>query len=140
MPRKKKKKTEQTWPHDHSAKHARAARLGWERRKRRYGGSSTHTVKVHYVRQRKRSTPAPKPAPASPAADTYQLVATQKANGKWIVTRYYKSGKIQQDPKEYASNPLARRTVKQRVPKEQTALFGGAYERQQTYGTGLFGE
>lgn len=131
------------WPGDHSAKHAVAARKGWAHRRgpgstvAKFGGSSAHTEKSHYLKPRTKAAPKPAAKPAAP--DTYELIATQKGNGKWIITRRYKSGKIVQQPGEYASNPLKGRTRQARTPQGQSALFGGAYEREKTYGRGLFG-
>ena len=135
------------WPHDHASKHSVAARKGWAHRRgagsqvAKFGGSSTHTEKTHYLKPRKKAAPKkPTTRAAAPAApDTYELIATQKSNGKWIITRRYKSGRIVQQPGEYASNPLKGRTRQSRQVKGQSALFGGEYEREKTYGRGLFG-
>ena len=130
------------WPHDHADKHARAARKGWARRRAsgdiaKFGGSSAHTEKTHYLKERKKAAPK-KATPAKAAPDTFQLIATQKANGKWIVSKLYKSGRIAQEPREYASNPLGKKATKAKTARGQSALFGGDYEREKTYGRGLF--
>lgn len=136
------RKNTPTWPHDHSAKHAEAARLGWARRRRgggayQFGGKPSHTKK-YLTKQTPRAKSAKKKvAPAQ--TDTFQLIATQKANGKWIVSRKYKSGRIKQEPGEFAQNPLGRKEKKARQHKGQSALFGGLYEQEKTYGSGLFG-
>lgn len=130
------------WPHDHAAKHARAARKGWAKRRApgstvaKFGGSSLHTEKMHYLKPRKKAAskkPVTKAAP-KPAEDTFQYVATQKANGKWIVSKVYKSGKIVNSPKEYDKNPIPGKPVKKQAFVEgQGSLFGGTYTK------GLFG-
>ncbi|HEY7413950.1 MAG TPA: hypothetical protein VH593_02060, partial [Ktedonobacteraceae bacterium] len=93
-----------------------------------------------YLKPRKKAAPKAKPAAVKASPDTYELVAVQKANGKWVVMRKYKSGKVvAHSEKEYASNPFGKRAVKAKPVRGQSALFGGAYEQEKTYGKGLFG-
>lgn len=140
-----KKKNGPKWPHDHASKHAEAARLGWERRRQKFGGGAEHTEKLRYLKPRKPKAPkkaAPSVPTSKPAEDTFRYVATQKANGKWIVSKYYKSGRIKQEPGEYVKNPLPGRHrdgAKPRDNRDAGGLFGGSYEREKTYGSGLFG-
>lgn len=98
------------------------------------------TNQAYRLKKQPKEEPAPAPAPKKLEPDTFQYVATQKANGKWIVSRRYKSGKITQEPGEFSKNPLPGRS---RMGKEAKApppgaLFGGEHERRQTYGEGLF--
>lgn len=131
------KKKSPTWPHDHASKHAQAARLGWARRRSKFGGGSLHTEKMHYLTPRKKAPP--KKAAPKPAEESFQYVATQKANGKWIISKYYKSGRIKQEPGEYSKNPLpGKKAGKAKQSGDQGGLFGGHYEREKTYGSGLF--
>lgn len=133
------------WPHDHAAKHARAARLGWERRRgggaiAQFGGSSAHTEKTHYLKPRKPKAPKQVPSkPASKSEDTFRFVATQKANGKWFISKYYKSGRVVKEPGEYNRNPLPGHKAGKTARQDEGGLFGGHYEREKTYGSGLFG-
>lgn len=136
-----KKASGPKWPHDHAAKHAQAARLGWERKRRKFGGGSEHTEKLRYLKPRKAKAPqkaAPAAKPAKPAEDTFRYVATQKANGKWIISKYYASGRIKQEPGEYNKNPLPGKHATKKPSNDQSGLFGGHYEREKTYGRGLF--
>ena len=70
----------------------------------------------------------------------FRYVATQKSNGRWILSRYYDSGRIKQEPKEYASNPLAQKHHKAKEQPGQSALFGGAHEESKKYSGNLFGQ
>lgn len=106
------------WPHDHAAKHAQAARKGWAARRKASGKPEPS----HYLKERKKAA----------APDTFELIGVQKANGKWVVMRKYKSGKVKaQSEKEYSSNPFGKRASKPKNARGQSALFGGDYETGQ---------
>lgn len=115
------------WPHDHAAKHAQAARKGWTARRKASGKPEPS----HYLKERQKTAPK-KATPAKVAPDTFELIGVQKANGKWVVMRRYKSGKVTaHSEKEYSSNPFGKRSSKPKNTRGQSALFGGDYETGQ---------
>lgn len=123
-------------------KHAQAARRGWQHRKhgaqvRKFGGSASHTKK-YLTKQTPRKKAARKAAPAAKPQEGYKLIATQKQNGKWIVSRVYANGRVVQEPQEWTVNPLGKKEKKHKPQRGQSELFGGDYERSRTYGAGLF--
>lgn len=153
-------KNGEKWPHDHAPEHAQAARLGWKRRRNgivgKFGGGSRHTEKMNYLKPRKpKAPPKPKQAPKheesdfiqvkgakAEKGDTYEMIATQKANKKWVVSRKYKSGLIVQEKGEWTVNPLSMLTKynKKSAPpaRGQDLLFGGEHENRANGIKGLF--